>query len=362
MGDLTPTLPAQGRRRSRGPGWRVATVVAALVAVAVAAGVALALVARIPGGGPDSATGLGAGRPEPVPVFPASTLAPAHGALFGAWVQPASWSGADAEQSAVASFEHSIGRKLAIDQLYVSWGAPMPMAVARWDLRHGSIPMISWDGARSDLITDGTYDAQIRAAARQLKSLHGPVMLRWFAEMDLGSHRAQTISPANFVAAWRYMHDIFSRAGAANVRWVWCPSGATFATGVAQRYYPGSSYVDWTGADGYNWAPELPATTWRSFAQIFSSFYIWGLSAGKPMLVGEYGTVEGTPGAKAAWFRQADYQLRMDFPGIRAVVYFNSDHPDFGKNFDWRVTSSPSALAAFRAFANDPYFRARPPI
>jgi len=187
-------------------------------------------------------------------------------------------------------------------------------------------------------------------------------MLRWFAEMDLGSHRAQTISPASFVAAWRHMHDIFSSVGATNVRWIWCPSGATFATGVAQRYYPGNSYVDWTGADGYNWAPELPATTWRSFAQIFSSFYTWGLSAGKPMLVGEYGTVEGAPGAKAAWFRQADYQLRTYFPGIRAVVYFNSDHPDFGKNFDWRVTTSHSALGAFRAFANDPYFRAQPSI
>ena len=39
-----------------------------------------------------------------------------------------------------------------------------------------------------------------------------------------------------------------------------------------------------------------------------------------------------------------------------------SEHPDFGKSFDWRITTSPSSLAAFRAFANDPYFRARPPI
>lgn len=336
--------------------------VVAVAIVAVAAVAWLLLLARHPGSRPGHAAGPGAGPPQPVPVFPASTLAPAHGALFGAWVQPPSWSGADPEQSAVAAFERTIGRRLAIDQLYVSWGAPMPMAVARWDLRHGSIPMISWDGARTDLITQGAYDAQLRAVARQLKSLHGPVMLRWFAEMDLGSHRSQAISPASFIAAWRHMHDLFSSVGAANVRWVWCPSGATFATGVAQRYYPGNSYVDWTGADGYNWAPELPATTWRSFAQIFSSFYNWGLAARKPMLVGEYGTVEGTPGAKAAWFRQADQQLRTLFPGIRAVVYFNSDHPDFGKNFDWRVTSSTSALAAFRAFANDPYFRARPSI
>ena len=159
MGDLTPTLPVPGRRRSRGPGRRVAAVAVALVAVAVVAG--LLVLARHSGRGPGSAGGRRR-PPRPVPVFPASTLAPAHGALFGAWVQPASWSGANAEQSAIAAFEHTIGRRLAIDQLYVAWGAPMPMAVARWDLRHGSIPMISWDGARTDLIAQGAYDAQIR--------------------------------------------------------------------------------------------------------------------------------------------------------------------------------------------------------
>ncbi len=50
------------------------------------------------------------------------------------------------------------------------------------------------------------------------------------------------------------------------------------------------------------------------------------------MLVGEFGTVEGAPGAKAAWFAQAGLTIRTLFPAIRAVVYFNSDHPDFGKN------------------------------
>jgi len=81
------------------------------------------------------------------------------------------------------------------------------------------------------------------------------------------------------------------------------------------------------------------------------------------MLIGEYGTVEGAPGAKAAWFRQADQQIKTQFPALRAVVYFNSSnpgHPKFGTYFNWRVTSSKSALAAFKAFANDPYFEARP--
>ena len=206
MGDLRPRLLVARRGRSRGQKW------SALVAMAVVALATIAISACSPARTQANASNPG-NLPRQVPVFPASSLAPSHGALFGAWVQPASWVGAYTEQSAVAAFEHAIGRKLAIDQLYVSWGGEMPVAVAGWDLQHGIVPMISWDGAPSNLITEGAYDIRIRAVAQQLKSLHGPVMLRWSAEMDLGKHRSQTISPAGFVAAWRHMHAIFSSVG-----------------------------------------------------------------------------------------------------------------------------------------------------
>ncbi|HUZ55969.1 MAG TPA: glycosyl hydrolase [Streptosporangiaceae bacterium] len=302
----------------------------------------------------------GSAPPNTSPRYPAQTLAPARGALFGAWVQPLDTSVVNAEEAAVASFERTIGRKLAIDHIYTPWTGPMPVEVARWDLRHGTIPMISWAAARSDLIAAGHYDSLIRATAREMKALHGPVMLRWFPEMDLRPNRHDSISPASFIAAWRHMHAIFAAAGATNVRWVWCPNISAFREGTAQSYYPGNSYVDWIGADGYNWAPQVTFLPWRSFAEIFGPFYSWGLPTGKPMLIGEFGAVEGSPGVKAGWFRQADRQIKTEFPALRAVVYFNSDHLNFGQYFNWRVTSSKSALEGFKAFANDPYFEAKP--
>jgi membrane-associated phospholipid phosphatase len=285
-------------------------------------------------------------------------LVPTEGALFGAWVQPVRGSGVSGEESAVTSLESQLGRKLAIDQLYVQWGAPMPLVVARWDLEQRIIPMISWAGAPTDLIADGRYDTQIRSRALQLRNLNGPVLLRWFAEMDGSQNRANAVSPSSFIAAWRHIHDIFASVGATNVVWVWCPNADGFATGAAQKFYPGSAYVDWIGADGYNWAPAIPSAAWTSFGDIFSAFYRWGSSKGKPLLVGEYGVLEGAPGEKAAWFTQADSVLRTQFHSIRAVVYFDSD--DNGE-FNWRVTTSPSAFAAFREFATDPYFSAEPP-
>jgi hypothetical protein len=295
-----------------------------------------------------------ASRPPPIPDR-RRLLVPDRGVLFGAWVQPSGSYDANGEESAIAAFERALGRKLAINQLYLPWAAPMPLDVARWDLRHGMIPMISWGGTSTSLIASGAYDAQIRARARQLRDLHGPVMLRWFAEMDGRANRANAVSPASFIAAWRHIHRIFLRAGAGNVRWVWCPT-ADFTTGSPQLFYPGAAYVDWIGADGYNWAPRKPHAPWRGFAQIFSGFYQWGRASGKPLLIGEYGVLEQKPGQKAAWFAQADRELKSMFPAIRAVVYFNSDH----LGYDWRVTTSRSSLVAFRAFARDPYFMARP--
>lgn len=296
--------------------------------------------------------------PSSTTPAPSGSLAPAHGTLFGSYAEPTSGDNYVAFESAILTMEHETGRKLAIDNLYDKWTHPLPIRIVRWDLSQGILPMISWAGARTSLITSGAYDGLIRASALQLRALHRPVMLRWFYEMDGSAARPLVQSPASFVAAWRHVHNIFVRAGASNVSWVWCPNALHFADGVAQRYYPGGRYVNWICADGYNWAPKLRRASWRSFANIFSTFYNWGASTGKPLMVGEFGVLEGSPGRKAAWYRQAASQLQTMFPAIRAVVYFNSDH----EGFNWRVTTSPSALAAFRDFARDRYFSARPRI
>jgi Glycosyl hydrolase family 26 len=357
VAQVTKRQADPGRNR-RGSAWRAAVLAVAVLAAAVAAAVATGLARGAP---PRAASGGGAGpgaRAQQVTVFPASSLAPARGALFGAWVQAAGYSGPGAEQAAVAAFERAIGRNLAIDSLYVAWAGPMPSAAIRWDLARGTVPMITWAAARTDQIAAGADDATIRARAVQLKAVGQPVLLRWFPEMDLSQNRAYAVSPAAFVSAWRRIHLIFQRAGADNVRWVWCPDSQGFARHTAPAYYPGNAYVDWTCADGYNWGTALRGGSWHSFQQIFTPFYAWARSARKPMLIGEFGTVEGSAGAKATWLAQAERVIQTRFPAIRAVVYFDSDHQNFGRYFDWKVTTSRSALTAFRTFAHDPYFSA----
>ena len=80
----------------------------------------------------------------------------------------------------------------------------------------------------------GSSIAYIRSWARALAAFDGPVRLRFAQEMngDWYPWGAGTNgnTPAEFVSAWRHVHDIFAAAGATNVQWVWSPvSGAPSA-------------------------------------------------------------------------------------------------------------------------------------
>ena len=54
------------------------------------------------------------------------------------------------------------------------------------------------------------------------------------------------------MAAWRRIHDLFTRAGATNVIWVWNPNDIYPVPQVQLKpYYPGNAYVNWIGITGY---------------------------------------------------------------------------------------------------------------
>jgi hypothetical protein len=327
------------------PGFLRRTVTALIVLVAGVAGV--------------NAGGSGAApRPAlPLPGAPASATAP-DGALFGAYVQGESHTPAK-QMAAVEARERDLGRRLAIDHHFYPWEEEFPTVREEADLQAGRIPLISWNGKTLNLaIGLGQHDDLIRARARAVKALDGKVMIRWMWEMDGRNKADHTRHPALYVAAWRHIHDVFAAEGATNVQWVWCPNATAFRAEDprnAPAYYPGDEYVDWICADGYNWAPGRTGDQWRSFASIYTPFYEWGMARSKPLMVGEFGAQERHPGEKAQWLVETREALKTKFPGIKAVVYF-----DANKDYDWRVTSSPETLAAFRDMANDPWFTPDP--
>ena len=282
---------------------------------------------------------------------------PATGILLGARAEPRATDPVvtgDPDEDALLHFESEIGRKVAIDHIYVHFGTPLPYARFAWDRANNRVPLVDWDLSQPAddwaQIAAGKADAIIDTTARALAHYDHPILLSFDHEPQYGVYVPG--KPAQFVAAWRHVVDKFRALGADNVFWVLILTASTYDEGVADLYYPGRSYVDFLGADGYNWKWAHKAR-WRSFADVFTSFYYYASKQHLPAMITETGTLEdpNDPGRKAAWYRGADSWLHTH-PDIMAFIYFNTT-----VRWPWWIDTSPQSLAAFRALANDPLFR-----
>jgi hypothetical protein len=272
-------------------------------------------------------------------------------ALLGAGSRAATTA---AQQAADGRLEAAIGRKLSIGHSFVPWGAALGDLPAA-NLAAGRTPMISFGrGASSRAVAAGRHDAYLRSLARSVAGLGQPVLLRYAWGMDGWAGRADAGSGPAFVAAWRHVHDLFAAQGV-QAFWVWSPTADGFAgaRGGVDRYWPGDSYVDWVGADGFNWNGCNGQFGWRDLAAIFQAFYAWGSARAKPLMIAGTGSVEDAadPARKRAWFRDAAGALARSMPRVRAVVYL-----DQGGRCDWRPDTSAGSLQGFVDFARDPFF------
>jgi beta-mannanase len=327
--------PRHGRRSVPGPPSRVVT---ALLLLAGLVG-ALTVSARAfpPSGG---AQGEDALTPK--------------AAWLGAWVQPSGGFGRAAQQRAVLDLERRIGRRLAIDHTYVPFGAQLGWRPA-WDVEMGRIPLLTiGNGASTTEIAQGRHDVYLRRLAEGVRALGKPVFVRYAHRMDDQANRGWVGSPEAYVAAWRHVRGIFAGLP---VSFVWAPTAAAFAGDAADRFYPGDDQVDWIAADGYNGPGCRAEGGWRELSELFGDFYVWGSSHGKPLMIGETGSVEdpADPARKAAWFDTAARDLATEMPKVQALVYFDAD-----KACDYRVASSARALEGFRRLALDPHFQTSP--
>jgi beta-mannanase len=253
------------------------------------------------------------------------------------WLEPQ-------QKEAVRRFERRIGRRLDIYHFFVPMGRPLGWNV-EWAVSTGRIPMISWHGLNSREVLQGRHDRYIKRFAASLRPIRSPMFIRYGWEMDGTANQSWVVSPEDFVASWRYIHD---RLRGVRAVWVWAPNASAFegSRGGADPYYPGDAYVDWIAADGFNWA-ACKGRPWEEFSDLFAAFYRWGSSRDKPLMVPATGSVEDPtdPGRKAAWFEEAARAI-ASMPRIKAFVYFHSD-----RDCPWWVDSSSSALEGFKRFA-----------
>jgi len=228
---------------------------------------------------------------------------------------------------------------------------------------HGAVPVLTWDpwdwngdpinqpAYSLSTIANGSHDAYLQQWAKGAAAWGRPLYLRFAPEMN-GNYTTWGVgvngnAPGDYVAAWQHVVTVFRQQGATNVRWVWCTNIISGDTLTFAQFYPGDAYVDWVALDGYNGGTALAWGGWESFSQVIGvSYNVLTSITNKPVMIGETGSAE-QGGDKAAWITQGLLtDLPAQFPAVRALVWF-----DDTKETDWRVNSSPAALAAFSQVA-----------
>ncbi len=256
----------------------------------------------------------------------------------------------------VNAFEHVAHKHASVVMWYADWQHSAPSLVQlRLIERRGSIPEITWEPwdstrairTRQPLyalrnIAGGRFDAYIRTWARTLAAFGRPVRLRFAQEMNGDWYpwgaNTNANTPAEFVRAWRHVHDIFTAAGARNVQWVWSP-----VSGAPKPYFPGLRYVDRLGVTCLNGGTAAFAEGWRSFGSICgeSIQQLHALAPRLPIDLAEVASAEAG-GSKAGWIRGM-FAYLAHHPEVKSFIWFN-----LNKQANWPIQSSRGAERAFR--------------
>lgn len=253
---------------------------------------------------------------------------------------------------------------------YMDWTKSVNPTTLKAISDKGATPVITWEPWVStggvnqptyklSTITAGAHDTYIKSWANTLKTYNKPVMLRFAHEMNGNwypwSEQVNGNAPGDYVAAWKHVVDVFRAEGATNVKWIWAPN--VQQPGIdTTALYPGSSYVDYTGVDGFNWGSDQPWTGgWQEPWDVLDSsmVQIANLAPDKRMIVTEIASVESENGhSRTEWINNMVYYLNHwseTHPGqVEGFIWF-----DLNKENDWRIGSSTTSSDTMKsALAN----------
>jgi hypothetical protein len=239
----------------------------------------------------------------------------------------------------VTAFTAATSVRPAVVVYYSGWLEPFQVTFAAVAARHHAAPLVQIDptGVSLTAIASGRYDGYLRSFAAAVKSFGGRVIIGFGHEMNGNWYPwgNQHTSPAAFVAAWRHIVTVFRAAGAWNATWLWTVNVIQPSQHIPSpaRWWPGRSYVNWVGIDGYYLDPS-----W-TFASLFGPTIkaVRSLTL-DPILISEVGAAPAA--GKPA-------KIANLFAGVRAYGLLGFVWFDASTRLDYRI-NSPSAFAAFR--------------
>ena len=292
--------------------------------------------------------------------------------IWGAYARPRT--GEDSRR-AVENLEAKVGRKLAINRVYLLWDTPFPDTFHTWLADTGRMPMISVKPQRTngavvpwrdlaDAAPGSALQNEIDGWADRIKAYGVPVYFTFNHEPEAAASKTFG-TDADFIDAWRKVVTTFRDRGVTNAKYLWIMTGWAFQLPATDRrqavkWYPGDAYVDGIGSDEYNdFTCRLDSKApWKSLAFELEPFRQFGLQhPDEEVWVPEYGSVEdpAVPGRKAQWISDAQAALKSDaFAQFRGLLYFHAQRPN--SNCNWYVDSSTSSVQAWAAMGADPFY------
>jgi hypothetical protein len=269
--------------------------------------------------------------------------------------------------------DQKLGVRMDLIQIYTAWGSKasqqFPAKKVREILALGSIPIITWEPWLSDFSNDipnqaaadqrevnplkaiynGVYDKYILDWAKQAAAMNAPIYLRFAHEMNdpyrypWGPHNN---AEGDFVKAWIHVHDIFKKAKAHKVIWMWSIHSAY---DDYDSFYPGDEYVDLISTGILNFGTSVYWSKWWSFDELLANHYPSLSKYRKPIVIVEFGSLK-VGGSRKKWYTDALTHIPKSYKNIKGIVFFNipSDKTLTDKSVTWELMEGKEETKAIK--------------
>jgi glycosyl hydrolase family 26 len=283
-----------------------------------------------------------ASTPTALPSPASTALSTTPGRYLGVYER-----GVPQTYSPVETFARAVKRQPRLVLYFSGWGEQFQTAFAQRAHSHGSIPLVQMNPTNISLaaIAAGKYDTYLISYADQVRAYAHPVVIGFAHEMNgwWYSWGYGHTSPLVWKEAWRHVVTVFRSQGATNVTWLWTIDRNPRALSVVPRYWPGASYVDWVGIDGYYFrSTDYFRTIFGPVIRTVRKF------THKPILLSE--TAIGQVAGQAA--KIPDLFSGVIRNRLLGVVWYDVAQHGGLYHQDWRLEGHPLALKRFRSWVS----------
>lgn len=287
----------------------------------------------------------------PVPVLSKAEVLAQTDKWFGVSIPKAPWSEDDLNRVSVAA-----GARPNMLQYFVRWDQDFKPDMIDATYRQGQLPVISWepwDGKANggnnqpkyalSKIINGDFDKYLTRFATAVRDKRVPIAIRWAHEMNgrwyPWNEQQSGNKQGEYAQAWRHVHDVFTKAGAQNVIWIWSPNILRPVPNVSlSQLYPGDQYVDWIGTVGYG---VNEATAGQTFDATLKALRLF---TKKPLVITETGAQPGS--TQLPWIKNF-FDWMAKHPDVIGFIWFEYSKEQ-GGTADWRFSHRADTTQAFR--------------